>query len=110
MDCRGTLPRALGDRDLLQGAQADLPDSRLRGVQREGSQVAGVDRVPGPPAAEISGARLKVGAELLTPRGCRPVRSLGPPQHRRAAQDLWDGRRPGKGWNTRKNPVFAGRI
>lgn len=88
------LCRALENRDLLQGAQTDLPDIGLRGVQRKGRPMAGVDRPPGPPAAEIPGAHLEVGPELLPPRGCRTARTVGPPQHQRIARILLDGKCP----------------
>ena len=89
---RGDLPRQVGDRDVLQGAQADLPDSRLHRIQRERGPMAGLDRSSRAPHTPLPALPVEVGAELLAPRGPRARRPLEPPQAHRDAAAVWDSK------------------
>jgi hypothetical protein len=60
-DRRGTLQGPVVHRAVLQGTQADLPDPRLRWVQRERGQVAGLDGAARPPAAALHAPTSRAG-------------------------------------------------
>jgi len=74
----------------LKGTQADLPDPRLRRLQRERGQVAGLDGAARPPAAALHAARRGLDAQLLAPRGRRARRGVGEARTGRHPQNLWD--------------------
>ena len=89
-DRRGTVPGAVGRRAVLQGTQADLPNPRLRWIQRECRQVAGLDRDARAPPAAVHAPRRGLGAELLAPRGRRARGGVGQARPGRDPQNLWD--------------------
>ena len=106
----GDLPRQVGDRDVLQGAQADRPDPRLHRVRRERRAVAGVDRAPRAPPAQVSCLPVEVGAELLAPRGPRARRPLEPAQARRDAAAVWDSKPREISLRKAETPCFPARL
>lgn len=64
-DDSGALQSEMGHRDVFQGTQADLPDTRLHRLQRESREVAGVGRPHRAFAAAVHPASRKVEAQLL---------------------------------------------
>lgn len=110
-DDRGAVQGAVGDRDVLQGAQADLPDPRLHRLQRERGQVAGLDGAPGAHAPALPPPRLEMEAQLLAARGRGAGVRVAAAQRCGTARILrreWDS----TWWNPRgaglQTPVFAG--
>ena len=89
-DRRGTVPGAVGRRAVLQRTQADLSDPRLRRIQRECRQVAGLDRDARAPPAAVHAPRRGLGSELLAPRGRRARGGVGQARSGRDPQNLWD--------------------
>jgi len=92
----------------LKGTQADLPDPRLRRLQRERGQVAGLDGAARPPAAALHAARRGLDAQLLAPRGRRARRGVGEARTGRHPQNLWDSTAAQTGRAVRETPAFAG--
>ena len=110
-DDRGAVSGAVGRRDVLQGAQADLPDPRLHRLQRERGQVAGLDGAPGAHAPALPPPRLEMEAQLLAARGRGAGVRVAAAQRCGTARILrreWDS----TWWNPRgaglQTPVFAG--
>ena len=100
----------MGDRGLLQGAQADAPADGLHRDERERGQVADMDRSPYAPPAALPQVPLRMGQGVLAPRRDRALGGVDGPGHRGNPAPLWDGITPSTATPALHSAAFGGLL
>ena len=105
-DYRRTLPGAMGDRDLLQGDKAALPDTRFHQLQRECGEVADMGEPFLASTFEIYPPSCEVEAQLFATRGRGAWKPLAEEETSLDSGTLWDNRSGDFTDATYEKPLF----
>ena len=100
----------MGDRGLLQGAQADAPADGLHRDERERGQVADMDGASRAPPAALPQVPLRMGQGVLAARRHSALCGVDGPGHRGDPAPLWDGITPSTTSSALHSAAFGGLL